>query len=164
MLIITVPRGKMKTKTTKKCANCKKVFNIHRTTDKYCSPVCAKESAKKEGKRLTRKVRSIRKGLMDEWARKVKERAGNKCEYCGKTENLNSHHIFSRSNQSTRYELINGICLCSGCHVLSSKFSAHKTPAEFIEFLKEYRGLETYELLRQKAKSIYQVKENHVNQ
>lgn len=154
----------MKQKTTKKCKVCKTEFKLYRSTDKYCSKECAKEAAKKEGKRLTRRVRRIKKGLMDEWARKVKERAGNKCEYCGKTENLNSHHIFSRSNQSTRYDLLNGCCLCSGCHTLSSKFSAHKTPAEFIEWLKEYRGLEAYELLRQKAKSIYQVKENHANE
>lgn len=37
---------------------------------------------------------------------------------------------------------------------MSNKFSAHKTPAEFIERVKEYRGLERYERLRVKAKQV----------
>jgi len=146
----------MTPKTEKKCAVCKKLFKPYRTTDKYCSRECAKEAQKKEAKKLTRKVRSIKNGLMDKWAKEVKERAGMKCEYCGRIDTLNSHHIFSRSNQSTRYDLDNGVCLCVAHHTFSSKFSAHKTPAEFIEWLKDYRGLEKYEELRRKAKSIYQ--------
>ena len=154
----------MKQKTTKKCKICKTEFKLYRSTDKYCSKDCAKEAAKKEGKRLTRRVRRIKKGLMDEWARKVKERAGNKCEYCGAIEHLNSHHIFSRRNQSTRYDLSNGVCVCSKHHVFSSEFSMHLTPIEAVEWLKSKRGDEWYEELRQKAKSIYQVKENHANE
>ena len=75
-----------------------------------------------------------------------------KCAYCGKTDYLNSHHIFSRSNFSVRWVVANGICLCPGCHTLSSKFSAHKTPAEFIEWVKVKRGLKWYETLRADAK------------
>lgn len=144
----------MKVKTTKKCAVCKKVFKIYRTTDKYCTPVCAKEAVRKEGKKLTRQVRKIEKNLMDEWSKKVKELAGYKCEYCGKTIHLNSHHIFSRRNKATRYDVNNGICLDAGRHTLSSVFSAHLTPVEFVEWVKEYRGIEWYEELRRKAKSI----------
>lgn len=62
-----------------------------------------------------------------------------KCEYCWKTEYLNAHHIFSRNNKSVRWELINGICLCSGCHTFSSKFSAHQTPTEFTIWLENKR-------------------------
>jgi len=76
----------------------------------------------------------------------------NKCAYCGKTVYLNSHHIFSRSNYSTRYDIDNGVTLCASHHILSSSFSAHKTPVEFIEWLKEKRGLEWYQELRRKAK------------
>lgn len=87
------------------------------------------------------------------WSKVIKMYDDNKCAYCGKTTYLNSHHIFSRSNRSLRYDLNNGITLCSGCHVLSSVFSAHKTPVEFVEWIKEKRGEEWYMNLRKIAKT-----------
>ena len=57
------------------------------------------------------------------WSLLVKLRAGMKCEYCGKTSYLNSHHIYSRSKASTRWLPENGISLCVGHHTFSSKFS-----------------------------------------
>jgi hypothetical protein len=96
-----------------------------------------------------------KKGIIDKldttWAKLVKRNAGNQCEVCGKTTHLNAHHIYSRSKKSTRWELINGISLCVGHHVFSSKFSAHKTPLEFMDWLKEYKGEEYINALRQKA-------------
>lgn len=89
-----------------------------------------------------------------QWAIDIKNRDGNKCLYCGKTTYLNSHHIFSRSNRSVRWELNNGITLCSGHHTLNSDFSAHKTPADFIEWIKELWGEEWYQDLRTQAKGI----------
>ena len=77
-----------------------------------------------------------------------------KCEKCGKTSYLNSHHIFSRSNRSVRWSIENGITLCSGCHTLCND-SAHKAPADFVEWLKDYRGIKWYNKLRLKAHSIY---------
>lgn len=87
------------------------------------------------------------------WAAKV--RSVGACEYCGKTEYLNAHHIYTKHNYSVRWDLDNGICLCAGHHTFNSKFSAHKTPAEFMEWIKEKRGLEWYERLRQKARTPY---------
>lgn len=82
------------------------------------------------------------------WSELVKLRAGNKCEYCGTTsKQLHSHHIFSRHNKSTRWDVHNGICLCAGHHVLSAKFSAHKTPTEFTYWFERYRGRENLTLL-----------------
>lgn len=46
------------------------------------------------------------------------------------------------------------MCLCSGHHTLSSTFSAHKTPIEFTEWLKEYLGEEKYDELRAEARII----------
>jgi len=92
------------------------------------------------------------------WAECVKERAGNKCEYpgCYKTDYLNAHHVFSRSRQSTRYDVDNGICLCSGHHSLLAE-SAHKDP-EFldkilgrIEGFKPIRTEDWFTLLRRRA-------------
>ena len=87
------------------------------------------------------------------WAEQVKLKADNECEYCGKNKGLNSHHIFSRSNKSVRWDISNGVSLCVGHHMFAN-ISAHKAPAEFIEWLKETRGLEWYETLREKARSI----------
>lgn len=94
------------------------------------------------------------KKLDEMWSNLVKIRDEGRCVKCGKTSYLNSHHIFSRSKKSTRWYLPNGITLCSGCHVLSSTFSAHKTPAEFIEWIKELKGEEWYNELRLKANTV----------
>ncbi len=98
--------------------------------------------------------KGIDKRLDDAWSLLVKLKAGNKCEYCGKTSYLNSHHIYSRSKKSTRWHVKNGISLCSGHHVLSSVFSAHKTPLSFIDWLKDYRGEKAIDNLRLRANSV----------
>lgn len=88
------------------------------------------------------------------WAKLVKLRAGMKCEYCGtELKQLHSHHIFSRSKKSTRWDVLNGICLCAGHHVLSSTFSAHKTPLEFTYWLEKYKSKDYIERLTLKANS-----------
>jgi len=102
-------------------------------------------------KKQTKKA--LKKKVDELWAEVIKIKANHKCEYCGKESYLNSHHIFSRSNHSTRWDIDNGVCLCVGHHVFSSKFSAHKAPAEFIEWIKDYRGEEWYNRLRVKAKT-----------
>jgi hypothetical protein len=102
-----------------------------------------------------RSKKGIDKKLDDAWSRLVKLRAGMKCEIpnCHKKV-LNSHHIYSRSKKSTRWDVLNGICLCVGHHTFSSTFSAHKTPLEFIEWLTEYKGQDFIDRLRLKANSI----------
>ena len=80
-------------------------------------------------------------GKLDEaWAYLVKLEAGFKCEVCGTEKNLNSHHIWSRSNRSVRWNPANGVCLCVSHHTFNSKFSAHKTPTEFTYWLEETYG------------------------
>lgn len=88
------------------------------------------------------KRQKLRLALDKAWATKVKQ--GGRCEHCGKTSPLNAHHFYSRSSLNTRWDLDNGFCLCVGCHVFSSKFSAHKTPAEFVEWATELRGVKWY--------------------
>lgn len=88
------------------------------------------------------------------WSKLVKLRAGNQCEYCGKRDYLNSHHIFSRSKRSTRWYPQNGICLCVGHHTFNSNFSAHKTPLEFVDWLVNSKGENFINTLRVKANSL----------
>ena len=99
------------------------------------------------------KKSSKKKKLDRRWATLVKERAGGHCEYCGKTEYLNAHHIFSRNNHSVRWALENGVALCPSCHVFGNH-SAHKAPIEFSEWLKETRGEKWFNDLRAKAKTV----------
>lgn len=101
-----------------------------------------------------KRLKGIDGKLDDAWSLLVKKRAGMKCEYCGKQTNLNSHHIFSRSKKSTRWDVINGICLCVAHHTFSSSFSAHKSPLEFIDWLTKYKGTDFIDRLRIKANSI----------
>lgn len=74
-----------------------------------------------------------------------------RCEVCFKTWIMHPHHIFSRNNKSTRWDLENGICLCPWCHVMSHKFSAHKTPTEFTYWLEKHYSREWVENLGRKA-------------
>lgn len=133
--------------TIQECPSCGKEFRQIRIGQKFCGRSCShpyKNLAPKKPKHIhPDKI----------WSLEVKRRAGNKCEYCGKDHGLNSHHVFSRSNRIVRWDLDNGVCVCVLHHVFGL-FSAHKSPIEFIEWLKEKRGIEWYERLRIKAREI----------
>lgn len=92
------------------------------------------------------------KKLDNAWSKKVREYG--MCESCRKTKPLNAHHFYSRSIRAVRWDVENGFCLCVGCHVFSSKFSAHKTPAEFVEWAIERRGEEWYDALKERKNAI----------
>ena len=101
-----------------------------------------------------KKLKGVDGKLDIAWSKLVKLRASNKCEYCGKTSYLNSHHIYSRSKRSVRWDVKNGICLCVGHHTFSSTFSAHKTPLEFVKWLEDYKGTDYIDNLTLKANTI----------
>ena len=82
----------------------------------------------------------------------IRQRDG-RCLRCGKKENLQCAHIFSRSARSVRFEELNCITLCSGCHL----FWAHKNPIEFTEFVKKLLGRK-YTILKKKYTTLKQLK------
>ena len=100
----------------------------------------------------TKKRKTDLKICDDLWSKLIKIRAWFRCEYCWKTNYLNSHHLFTRNNYNTRFDLDNGICLCSWCHTMSRKFSAHQTPLEFAERVISKRWQERYDNLKAKSK------------
>ena len=97
-------------------------------------------------------LKQLKKSLDILWSELVKRR-DKQCIRCSKVERLNAAHIFSRSQKSVRWDLANGIALCSGCHI----FWAHKNPVEFSEFVKKHLGVQKYEELRLKAKTLVKV-------
>ena len=133
----------------KKCLICGKEY-VKTGSKKYCSRACSHKGAYGKYK----KTKISRTYLDSLWARAVKKLANNKCEYCGKEETLNSHHLFSRNNHSVRWDVENGICLCVSHHRFG-KMSAHQAPLEFAEWVKERRGVLWFNALRKKAKTTY---------
>ena len=79
------------------------------------------------------------------WKEACKERDDYQCQYCGSEKTLQVHHIVSRTNASTFYDLDNGITLCKACHtkltfnsVFRFQFQnwlAHKFGQDFLDNL-----------------------------
>lgn len=138
----------------KLCPECQRSRNLKFFSSSRSNVICNDCKHKKLRLSVFNAPKASNKRKDDKWSHEVKERANFKCEYCGSTTSLNSHHIFSRSNRSVRWDLDNGVCICSKHHVFSSAFSAHLSPIEFVEWLKDKRGHEWYDNLRVKAKSI----------
>ena len=135
------------------CPVCNKTFTQARRGQVYCSSYCIQEAKKGGRPQITfdNKSHKAKRVYLDNlWSEIVKLKADNQCEYCHKTEGLNSHHVFSRSNYPLRWDMDNGVCLCALHHILGS-FSAHKAPLEFAEFIKKLRGIDWYNRLLAKA-------------
>lgn len=81
------------------------------------------------------------------WSSAVKKIAGDRCEKCGSKSGLQSHHVFTRSNQTIRHYIPNGVCLCSGHHF----FFAHKKPHEFRDWITALRGQAWWDDLNAKS-------------
>lgn len=96
------------------------------------------------------------------WSKIIRERANHKCEVdnCQHSQKVvQAHHIFTRSNRSVRWDLNNGISLCPGHHVYSSKFSAHQTPTDFTYYLEQKYGREFLDELSRKSHSTVKLDE-----
>jgi len=148
-----IPKPESMTKKPKICAATKCKVELTNRRDKYCSPACAVKAKKeRDKKKKLLKRRGLTIDKLDKlWGKLVK--VGGVCEHCGvMAKKLDPHHIFSRSNLNTRWDLDNGCCLCSGCHTLSSSFSAHKTPLEFVDWLYKTKGEAFIDNLRKKAR------------
>jgi hypothetical protein len=80
------------------------------------------------------------------WARLVRARGVCEAEGCGKIDGLQAAHGFSRRYVGTRWVLLNGFCLCNGCHV----YYTHE-PLGWDDFLRIRWGELVYEELRRLA-------------
>lgn len=109
------------------------------------------KSYKKTGARKPASVKKLNKQLDESWSLLVKLLANHKCEYCGTTRGLQSHHLYTRKNYSVRWDTDNGICLCAKHHTLNSRFSAHGTPLIFTEWITNKKGQAFMDKLRIKV-------------
>ena len=141
----------------RKCKYCQTDFDRWFTLNTTCSPRCNSKYLEERDKEK-RKVKKLKKSVSVSvlWVKTDKLwseviRSVWACEYCGKKDFLNAHHIFGRNSKSVRWEKSNWICLCSGCHTFSSLFSAHKTPTEFTYWLESVRGRDYMDNLQELA-------------
>ena len=150
----------MPKKTTKPCKTCGK--DMPKGLNATCSQKCEKkrkEAKDKEKRKVAREKKAVSVSALDKklltlWSQIV--RKGGICEHCHRSGvKLDAHHVYGRRNNSVRYDLDNGVVLCSGCHTMSSIFSAHQTPTEFTDWIKDYRGEEWYNTLRERARSSF---------
>jgi len=106
--------------------------------------------------RTPSKIKKLKKQLEELWKKVCLKRDNYKCQYCGSTEDLQVHHIVSRKNLNTKFDIDNGITLCKKCHTRISLNPTAKM--EFtIWFIKKY-GIKRLENLQEKARKIKQWK------
>jgi len=84
----------------------------------------------------TASKKTIERKLDKAWSRAILSKG--RCEVCSTKEYLNAHHVEGRRNLQLRWDLRNGVCLCSGCHVFR-KESAHQSPEWFHTWLESNR-------------------------
>ena len=67
---------------------------------------------------------------------------------CGSDRGLQGHHIRSVTHLATRYDLSNGLCVCSRCH-LNQKFRPEAFQDRVIDVIgdKEYQRLKRKSLI-----------------
>ena len=152
--------------TIKLCVRCKKRPRTY--SSRFCASCkgllkIEKKKRLEEKKRLQKEKKKTLYELSEKyldvlWGKATKLYYGGKCEVCGKEQYINSHHIYSRSNRAVRWDIDNASLLCPKHHTFDTLLSAHKAPAEFMEFIKEKRGIGWYNRLRAKANMVHRDK------
>lgn len=125
---------------------------MKRTPLKHKTPLRAKAAKPRRKHRL---VSIARKTARDkEFSRKIRERAGWKCEKDGQYfgpeagARLHAAHIFSKGGfPHLRHDEDNAIALCYRHH----RWWAHIDPVDFTEWVRGHLGEERYEALKVRA-------------
>lgn len=90
------------------------------------------------------------------WSKAVKAKAHNHCQWCGKSESLEAHHIVHRrQNAILRHSLVNGMCLCHACHSVADTLTGRRKAYELADVEEIERIEKNY-----KFKSDYLIKFN----
>ena len=89
--------------------------------------------------------KSLEKQCRELWSKCVRARQ-RACRICGSDRALQGHHIRSVSHLSTRFDLQNGLCVCSRCH-LNQKFR----PEKFQDMVIDVIGDKEYQRMKRKS-------------
>jgi hypothetical protein len=73
------------------------------------------------------------------WSTDIRTRDDWSCVICGTQFHTNAHHIIPRENKQYKFDLDNGITLCTKHHKFSRIISAHNNPMAFFLWLQKYR-------------------------
>lgn len=71
------------------------------------------------------------------WSRAVKLDWAGKCAACGKGSG-ESHHIFPRAWEATRYDLENGLFLCWRHHMTDNEMAPHQNAPGFMDWMEDH--------------------------
>lgn len=74
------------------------------------------------------------------WSLAVRADWNNTCAMCGASK-CDAHHLIPRQIEATRYELHNGMALCSRCHQFCPERSPHQNAAGFMAWVEEANPL-----------------------
>jgi len=85
------------------------------------------------------KVDSEEKLREKDWSLAIRSRDGWNCVICGSPAHTNAHHIIPREHKKYKFDLDNGITLCTKHHKFSRQISAHNNPMAFFLWLQRYR-------------------------
>ena len=133
-----VQAQKLKTGEVKSCG----CYNSEVASERMCKLNETRQENPFKGKKHTKEWKESRKGagnpmynpnLTEEereskrckqpkyrqWAKEVKEQANYTCDICGQyDEKPHAHHLDSYGScKDKRYDVTNGVCLCSKCHI-----------------------------------------------
>jgi len=107
----------------------------------------------KRRKKKANPLRTVERKELKAWSKDVKERAENRCEWCGKTKYLNAHHIIGKRYKPLRFDRMNGVALCPKCHRFGIGLSAHQNPIRIVDWLESNRP-EALKMLRDYTKEM----------
>jgi hypothetical protein len=68
------------------------------------------------------------------WSIAIRDDWNNKCAVCGNRK-CEAHHLIPRQHEATRYNMSNGIALCSHCHQFDPNISPHQNAAGWLRWL-----------------------------
>ena len=74
-----------------------------------------------------------------EWSRLIRYRDNWRCVICGSEYKPNAHHLIPREFKVFKYDLDNGITLCTKHHKFCRLVSAHNAPLAFFMWLERYK-------------------------
>ena len=89
------------------------------------------------------------------WAKEVKARDGNKCIICGATKIICAHHLIPWEVEKFRFDINNGISLCSSHHTrYSYKLSPHSDGAALFFFWLFDNRQDIYNWIKENFKNV----------